>query len=215
MKFGKLLRGTVDSRMPQWRNYALHYKQLKQQIKQLQAQLAVQDISPDAASSSVTAALDLEVEKVNDFYMDRIEEAVIILHYLKQHAEQLRVAGLPLEERTSCQRSLVAFHYNLLTLQNYVALNFTAVVKILKKSDKKIGGNLRNDYVAAMVELPFYRCQALGELVEDTESTFRVLEGTAVAAAARAEQMSIPQQQQRQTFAPQTFAPAPTAVSSN
>jgi len=46
-------------------------------------------ISPDAASSSVTAALDLEVEKVNDFYMDRIEEAVIILHSLKQHAEQL------------------------------------------------------------------------------------------------------------------------------
>ena len=42
MKFGKLLRGTVDSRMPQWCNYALHYKQLKQQIKQLQAQLAVQ-----------------------------------------------------------------------------------------------------------------------------------------------------------------------------
>ena len=26
---------------------------------------------------------------MNDFYMDRIEEAVIILHSLKQHAEQL------------------------------------------------------------------------------------------------------------------------------
>ena len=148
MKFGKLLRHTVDSRMPQWRNYTLAYKQLKQHIKQLQAQLAQQGarspaqlssrlpectspvphhawtalepavtphargqrqfcagltasslwltrplpcpgISPDAASSSVTAALDLEVEKVNDFYMDRIEEAVIILHSLKQHAEQL------------------------------------------------------------------------------------------------------------------------------
>ena len=47
------------------------------------------EIEADAASSSVTAALDLEVEKVNDFYMDRIEEAVIILHSLKQHAEQL------------------------------------------------------------------------------------------------------------------------------
>jgi len=216
MKFGKLLRGTVDSRMPQWRNYTLAYKQLKQHIKQLQAQLAAQGISPDAASSSVTAALDLEVEKVNDFYMDRIEEAVIILHSLKQHAEQLVLAGLPLEERTACQRSLVAFHYNLLTLQNYVALNFTAVVKILKKSDKKIGGSLRNDYVAAMVELPFYRCQALGELVEDTEKTFRVLEGASAAAAAKAEQMSLPMQHQPlQTFAPQTFAPAPTAVSSN
>ena len=105
------------------------------------------------------------------------------------------LAGLPLEQRTACQRSLVAFHYNLLTLQNYVALNFTAVVKILKKSDKKIGGNLRNDYVAAMVELPFYRCQALGELVEDTEKTFRVLEGASAAAAAKTEQMSIPMQQ--------------------
>ena len=31
------------------------------------------EIEADAASSSVTAALDLEVEKVNDFYMDRIE----------------------------------------------------------------------------------------------------------------------------------------------
>ena len=30
MKFGKLLRHTVDSRMPQWRNYTLGYKQLKQ-----------------------------------------------------------------------------------------------------------------------------------------------------------------------------------------
>ena len=35
MKFGKLLRHTVDTRMPQWRNYTLAYKQLKQQIKQL------------------------------------------------------------------------------------------------------------------------------------------------------------------------------------
>ena len=33
--------------------------------------------------------LDLEVEKVNDFYMDRIEEGVIILHALKQHSEQM------------------------------------------------------------------------------------------------------------------------------
>jgi len=208
MKFGKLLRHTVDSRMPQWRNYTLGYKQLKQHIKQL----AAQGISPDAASSSVTAALDLEVEKVNDFYMDRIEEAVIILHSLKQHAEQLVLAGLPLEQRTACQRSLVAFHYNLLTLQNYVALNFTAVVKILKKSDKKIGGNLRNDYVAAMVELPFYRCQALGELVEDTEKTFRVLEGASAAAAAKTEQMSIPMQQQPQMSMPMQ---QPAAVSSN
>ena len=41
------------------------------------------------ASTTFTALLDQEVEKVNDFYMDRIEEGVIILHALKQHAEQM------------------------------------------------------------------------------------------------------------------------------
>ena len=48
MKFGKLLRHTVDTRMPQWRNYTLGYKQLKQQIKQLQTQLASQGALPSA-----------------------------------------------------------------------------------------------------------------------------------------------------------------------
>tara|TARA_B110001452_G_scaffold126781_1_gene105318 strand:- start:261 stop:590 length:330 start_codon:yes stop_codon:yes gene_type:complete len=93
------------------------------------------------------------------------------------------MCGAPAEQRTACQRSLVSFHFNLLMLQNYVALNFTGVVKILKKFDKKLGASLRNDYISAIVELPFYRCQALGQLVEDTEKQFKVLEGAAVAAS--------------------------------
>ena len=52
MKFGKLLRHTVDSRMPQWRNYTLGYKPLKQHIKQLQAQLAAQGARSSARLSS-------------------------------------------------------------------------------------------------------------------------------------------------------------------
>jgi SPX domain protein involved in polyphosphate accumulation len=219
MKFGKLLRGTVDARMPQWRDYVLQFKGLKQHIKQAQAALAAQGMSVDDAGATFTALLDQEVEKVNDFYMDRIEEAVIILHALKQHAEQLALAGAPADARTACQRSLVAFHYNLLTLQNYVALNFTAVVKILKKFDKKCGCALRQDYINALVELPFYRCQALGELVEDTEKTFRVVESAAAAASAAAQQVGPPPPKQaRPNYSPSpTFAAAaaPTAVSSS
>ena len=176
-------------------------------------------MSVDDAGATFTALLDQEVEKVNDFYMDRIEEAVIILHALKQHAEQLALAGAPADARTACQRSLVAFHYNLLTLQNYVALNFTAVVKILKKFDKKCGCALRQDYINALVELPFYRCQALGELVEDTEKTFRVVESAAAAASAAAQQVGPPPPKQaRPNYSPSpTFAAAaaPTAVSSS
>ena len=37
------------------------------------------------------------------------------------------------EQRHACKQSLVTFHLNLLILQNYVALNFMAISKILKK----------------------------------------------------------------------------------
>ena len=33
MKFGKVLRQTTDSRMPQWRDHMINYKALKQTIK--------------------------------------------------------------------------------------------------------------------------------------------------------------------------------------
>ena len=84
------------------------------------------------------------------------------------------------------QRSLVSVHFQLLLLQNYVALNFTAVAKILKKFEKKLGLPLRNEYVGAIVELPFYRCDALGELVEETERQFRAINECSAAAVVSA-----------------------------
>ena len=92
--------------------------------------------------------------------------------------------GSPHEQRTACQRSLVSINFNLLMLQNYVALNFTSIVKALKKFDKKLAAALRTDYIAAIVELPFYQCQALGQLVEETEKLFRQLESGATCAPA-------------------------------
>ena len=88
------------------------------------------------------------------------------------------------EVRTACQRSLVSIHFQLLLLQNYVALNFTTIAKALKKFDKKLNAALRTDYIAAIVELPFYQCQALGQLVEETERLFRQLESGAAGAQA-------------------------------
>ena len=177
MKFGKLLRATVDARMATWRDYVLDYKRLKQRIAELQMQGAAGRISIEEGSSSFTEALDVEVAKVNDFYSDRIEEAVIIQHALRQQVDALLAQPHALEARTGTQRSIVACHFNLLMLQNYVALNFTGVVKILKKFDKKFAGaGLRAEYINAIVALPFYQCQSLGQLVETAEELFAALE---------------------------------------
>ena len=78
--------------------------------------------------------------------------------------------------RCACQHSLVTLNFQLLLLQHFVALNFTAVSKILKKFEKKLGVQLRNEYIGALVELPFYRCETLGELVEETERQFNLLQ---------------------------------------
>jgi len=174
MKFGKIFRATVEQRMPQWRDHVVNYKAIKQAIKKQMAQ-GTHGSQPEEVAAAFTALIDQHVETVNNFYMERIEEGVIILHALNQHCEQIRGGGMRPELRTQCQRSLVAIHFQLLLLQNYVALNFTAVTKILKKFEKRFEIPIRNDYIGALVELPFYRCDALGDLVEETERQFNAL----------------------------------------
>ena len=91
MKFGKLIRASVSSRMPQWEGSVLQYKRLKQAIKALVSEAG--GAEPDVLVERFTTILDEEVERVNDFYMDQIEEAVIILHSLKQHIAQIVTAS--------------------------------------------------------------------------------------------------------------------------
>ena len=102
--------------------------------------------------------LDEEVERQR-FLHGQIE-AVIILHSLKQHIAQIVTASdAPAATSPSGEPAvLVSFHWSLLLLQSFVVINFTAVVKILKKFDKKlgtlIGRTLRASYIGALTELP-------------------------------------------------------------
>jgi len=203
MKFGKIMRSTVDARMPQWREFMVDYKKLKQELNR---RATMSGSRSEDVTAAFTALLDQHVAIANDFYMDRIEEGVIILHALHQHVERLLAGTLRLEHRTACQKSLVSVHFQLLLLQHYVALNFTAVTKILKKFEKKLGLPLRNEYIAAIVELPFYRCEALGELVEESERQFRVLEGLGTAPPPPLPPLPIPAQSVESQWAVQQQA---------
>lgn len=182
MKFGKTLKATVQARMPQWAEHVVQYKLLKRSIHQAIASRHTGDVSTEQMLVSFTHLIDIEVARVNNFYMDRIEEGVIILHALRQQGDDVVAAAAAMsgctlaEQRHACKQSLVTFHLNLLILQNYVALNFMAIAKILKKWDKKTGLALRTEYISAIVELPFYQCQSLGQLVEDAEQLFGELD---------------------------------------
>lgn len=145
----------------------LQYKVLKQAIRKAVAAREEGTATPDQLLTAFTQLLDTEVARVNNFYMDRIEEGVIILHALRQQGDGVLataavIGGLTLaEQRHACKQSLVTFHLNLLILQNYVALNFMAIAKILKKWDKKTQLPLRTEYISVIVELPFYQVISL------------------------------------------------------
>jgi len=191
MKFGKQLRATVEARMPQWSDNILDYKLLKQTVKRLSLPGTTQ---PDDAIEEFTSFLSAEVEKVNDFYIDRIEEVVIILHALTQSINQAEAtSSVTMEALDNFQRSLLTLHFNLLMLQHYVSLNVTACVKILKKFDKKFQSRLRGEYIPVITEQPFYRCEALGQLVEESEKYFKHLEAlrNAPSLVAAAQKLSI------------------------
>ena len=148
--------------------------------------------------------------------MERIEEGVIILHALHQHGEQILAGAARPELRPACQRSLVSFHFQLLVLQNYVALNFTALTKILKKFEKKFEICIKNEYINAIVELPFYRCDSLGDLVEETERQFKLLESLSPAHVPQQQQPGIPgtSQHAASSSAAQQLMPPPPPMPS-
>mmetsp|Transcript_22770 Transcript_22770/g.58608 ORF Transcript_22770/g.58608 Transcript_22770/m.58608 type:complete len:219 (+) Transcript_22770:112-768(+) len=190
MKFGKMLRSTVEARMPSWSDYMLNYKTLKQLLNELvrlaDERMGAEPDEGDDPLARFTEQLDVEVEKINDFYMDRIEEGVIILHAMTQQVDGLVASSsADVTQIAAIQRALVSYHFNLLMLQNYVALNFTGVVKILKKLDKKFGTAHRKAYLESIVALPFYNCAALGQVVEDTEALFAKLDAAMAEASAR------------------------------
>ena len=56
MKFGKLMRSTIDARMPQWRDYMINYKALKQALKQLHGSAQGELALPSCGASPAARA---------------------------------------------------------------------------------------------------------------------------------------------------------------
>lgn len=101
MKFGKEFQTHLEETLPEWRDKFLSYKLLKKLLKQMStadAALNAPDLSIGAAQADDAGAernqpwvgleewfvriLDEELEKFNDFYVDKEEDFVIRLQVL-------------------------------------------------------------------------------------------------------------------------------------
>ncbi|KAJ7521209.1 hypothetical protein O6H91_19G042600 [Diphasiastrum complanatum] len=122
--------------------------------------------------------LNVELEKFNTFFMEKEEEYVIRLQELKERIEKLQGESRPSGrypsvangELIQIRKDIVTFHGEMVLLLNYSSLNYTGLVKILKKHDKRTGALLRMPFIQSVLHQPFFTTELLTKLVHECES---------------------------------------------
>jgi sodium-dependent phosphate cotransporter len=146
VNFGqRLIAQSVD----EWASGYLNYERLKQCIDALKQDNA----ALTTADATFFALLDAELAKVNQFNDDMLSKTAQALSSIESMARD-KARDVKLESTTS----------QLHSLRSFVALNYMAVVKIVKKFNKNFPGAHNEPLSALLLRQSFYTSTRLGEL---------------------------------------------------
>ncbi|WOH01040.1 hypothetical protein DCAR_0520419 [Daucus carota subsp. sativus] len=180
MKFGKSLSNQIEGTLPEWRDKFLSYKELKKRLKLINPPVVADETTRpekrrrfsdgERMSDEEIDFLNLledELEKFNSFFVEKEEEYIIRLKDLRD-----RVASAEdwSEEMIDIRKEIVDFHGEMVLLENYSSLNYTGLVKILKKYDKRTGALLRLPFIQKVLQQPFFTTDLLYKLVKECEA---------------------------------------------
>ncbi|KAM7258387.1 hypothetical protein ACFE04_014128 [Oxalis oulophora] len=194
MKFSKSLSMLIEEQLPDWQDKFLSYKELKKHLKSLHPKTisdrkaikrprlsTIQETKLDGADADAdddvlvvrkeviddfVRLLENEIDKFNRFFLDKEEEYVI---KWKELQNRVTKAGGSNEELMSVGTEIVDFHGEMVLLENYSALNYTGLVKILKKYDKRSGDLIRLPFIQKVLQEPFFTTDVLNKLVYECE----------------------------------------------
>ncbi|EEF37938.1 SPX domain-containing protein 1 [Ricinus communis] len=183
MKFGKSLSNQIEETLPEWRDKFLSYKELKKRLKLLEPKKCVGDRpnkrqkledAGDCADAPMSEEeidfiklLEDELEKFNSFFVEKEEEYIIRLKELQDRVAKAKDYN---EEMIKIRKEIVDFHGEMVLLENYSALNYTGLVKILKKYDKRTGALIRLPFIQKVLQQPFFTTDLLYKLVKECET---------------------------------------------
>ncbi|KAF3962781.1 hypothetical protein CMV_012747 [Castanea mollissima] len=185
MKFGKSLSNQIEETLPEWRDKFLSYKELKKKLKLIEPKSGGERPSKRARLDSGDAAeigagdgmskeeidfetlLEDELEKFNSFFVEKEEEYIIRLKELQDRVAKAKDFN---EEMIKIRKEIVDFHGEMVLLENYSALNYTGLVKILKKYDKRTGALIRLPFIQKVLQQPFFTTDMLYKLVKECEA---------------------------------------------
>ncbi|RHZ54929.1 hypothetical protein Glove_421g69 [Diversispora epigaea] len=190
MKFGKYIKERAELLPQDWRNICINYESLKKYIKSniipltLKLELSqmvwkplnendpnfIQLISTRLGELQVKSKvffeeLDSEIQKVSDFFVNQTDSLIDI--YERN------------ESAYSNENDLADLLQSIIKLEKFVFLNYTGLIKILKKHDKHSGLNFSQAYLYRIASLPFVNSEKLSslkktlmeKLVENTSPT--------------------------------------------
>ncbi|XP_022731370.1 SPX domain-containing protein 1-like [Durio zibethinus] len=187
MKFWKSLSILIEEALPDWSDKFLSYKDLKKQLKLIYPKDEGEKqpnkrpilVSADGGDGGCkeesevskemmdfVLLLEDEMEKFNAFFIEKEEDYVIKWRELQDRAAKAKVSN---GELMKVGREIVDFHGEMVLLENYSALNYTGLVKIIKKYDKRSGALVRLPFIQKVLQQPFYRTDVLNKLVKECE----------------------------------------------
>ncbi|PIA65703.1 hypothetical protein AQUCO_00100894v1 [Aquilegia coerulea] len=193
MKFGKSLSNQIEETLPEWRDKFLSYKELKKRLKLIdskkkidgeedggnversQKRLKLSSSESDGEGNKEIISrdeidfirfIDAEMDKFNNFFVDKEERYII---KLKDLQDRLANTKKPCEELLAVLKEIVDFHGEMVLLENYSALNYTGLVKILKKYEKRTGDLIRLPFIQKILQQPFYSTDVLFKLVKECQ----------------------------------------------
>lgn len=173
MKFWKILKSQIEQTLPEWRDQFLSYKDLKKQLKVMCPKDALTPPRLDAEElNHFLHLLELEIDKFNAFFVDKEEEYIIKWKELQDRVARAVDSNV---ELMSLGREIVDFHGEMVLLENYTALNYTGLVKIIKKYDKRTGALHRLPFIQDVLNQPFFKIDVLNKLVKECEVILSIL----------------------------------------
>ncbi|XP_019447544.1 PREDICTED: SPX domain-containing protein 2-like [Lupinus angustifolius] len=188
MKFWKILSNQIEQTLPEWRDKFLSYKDLKKHLKLISPNHLHYpspkrirfdrdgdgdgdgDVSKEV--KDFLRLLEVEIDKFNAFFVEQEEEYII---KWKELQDRVAVAKDSNMELMSVGREIVDFHGEMVLLENYSALNYTGLVKIIKKYDKRTGALIRLPFIQDVLNQPFFKIDVLNKLVKECEVMLSIL----------------------------------------
>jgi CDK inhibitor PHO81 len=176
MKFGKYI-GARQLELPEYSSYFINYKQLKKLINALtqDGTTTLQD-----KKGSFFFRLERELEKVNEFYLEKESELRFRLDLLiEKKNKSIKENSISKNSITfiSLYDGFKKFSKDLDRLEQFVELNETGFTKVLKKWDKRSKSSTKELYLTTAVNVqPIFHRNQIVELSDLVANNLMELE---------------------------------------